>query len=80
MKNRAVFLAMKPAQRNLVTAAIVIAGLAVTEHNGNGHYWRETMRRRATGGIGRVRRFYLYLSRFDDKQIELFLNSFTGDL
>ena len=78
MKNRAVFLAMKPAQRTLVTTAIVIAGLAVTEHNGNGHYWRETMSRRATGGLGRVRRFYRYLSRFDDRQIELFLNSFTG--
>jgi hypothetical protein len=71
------FLAMKPAQRSLVTQAIVIAELAVSEHNGNGHIWRETMKRRALGGVGRVRRFYRYLSKFDDNQIAKFLNAFA---
>jgi hypothetical protein len=80
MKNKADFLAMKPEQRTLVSQAIVIAGLAVSEHGGNGHIWRETMRRRALGGVGRVRRFYRYLSSFNDRQIELFLNGFTGEL
>lgn len=74
---KAEFLAMKTQQRDLVTNAIVTAGLAVSEH-GNGHIWRETMKRRALGGVGRVRRFYRYLSKFDDSQIDIFLNAFVA--
>ena len=73
---KADFLAMKSSQRDLVKNSIITAGLAVTEQ-GNGHVWRETMKRRAMGGIGRVRRFYRYLAQFDDSQIDTFLNAFT---
>ena len=73
---KADFLAMKPSQRDTVQNVIVSTGLLVSLHK-NGAIWRDTMKRKAIDSLGRVRRFYRYLSRFDDGEIDKFLNAFA---